>query len=392
MDCRLINQETIKQVADLWDCCFEKKDSKFFQWYFQEYVLKHNKIVGGFENQKLTTMVHLNPYVLNLHGHNLKVKYLVGVATDPVARGQHKMGELLATTFNLLRAAGNKVALLEPINAGIYLPYGFAYTFFRLKYAMPLAGLTIPYVDFDLQIERVQTSQAENLLAPIYQQVMTRYDSYIVRDSFNWQALLQVAEQEDVTTVVVKEGPTVLGYLLYRMEGEQVIVQELLAVNDAAQRRLLAYLKALNNTFKTLEWLSTPDDLTYLYFKDQDYAPKVEPFMMARVINAGKILEELTVPVEYQGQELIVYLKDDFMNLNNLYTKVVFTKDGVELRDTLKEPNVTMDISTFTQLYFGTYDARQLYQQGRILAEDTKHITMLAKLFPRGNNFINEYF
>jgi len=58
--------------------------------------------------------------------------------------------------------------------------------------------------------------------------------------------------------------------------------------------------------------------------------------MMARVINAGKILEELTVPVEYQGQELIVYLKDDFMNLNNLYTKVVFTKDGVELRDTLK--------------------------------------------------------
>jgi len=87
----------------------------------------------------------------------------------------------------------------------IYLPYGFAYTFFRLKYAMPLAGLTIPYVDFDLQIERVQTSQAENLLAPIYQQVMTRYDSYIVRDSFNWQALLQVAEQEDVTTVVVKK-------------------------------------------------------------------------------------------------------------------------------------------------------------------------------------------
>ena len=302
------------------------------------------------------------------------------------------MGELLATTFNLLRAAGNKVAILEPINAGIYLPYGFAYTFLRLKYAMPLAGLTLPFVDFDLQIERVQTSQAEALLAPCYQQVMARYDSYVVRDSFNWQAMLQVAEQENVTTVVVKERTTVLGYLLYQAEGENLVVQELLAVNDTAQRRLLAYLKALNNTYKTLEWLSTPDDLTYLYFKNQDYAPKVEPFMMARVINAGKILEELIVPVEYQDQELILYLKDDFMNLNHLYTKLVFTKAGVELRDTLKTPNVTMDISTFTQLYFGTYDAWQLYQQGRILAEDTKHIDMLVKLFPRGNNFINEYF
>ena len=117
-------------------------------------------------------MVHLNPYVLHLRGQNQKVKYLVGVATDPVARGQHKMGELLATTFNLLRAAGHKVAILEPINAGIYQPYGFAYTFNRLKYALPLAELTVPYVDYDLPLRQIKTSEAEATLAPIYAQAM----------------------------------------------------------------------------------------------------------------------------------------------------------------------------------------------------------------------------
>ena len=392
MDCRLINQDTIQQVADLWDCCFEKKDSSFYKWYFQQYALKQNKIVGGFEKQDLVTMVHLNPYVLSLRGKTQKVKYLVGVATDPVARGQHKMGELLATTFNLLRAAGNKVALLEPINAGIYQPYGFAYTYLRLNYHMPLNELTIPFVDMDLQLERIKPTAAAATIAPVYAKAMASYDSYIVRDNTNWQNMLKVAEDEGCSCIVVKDGKDVLGYLLYGLEGETVKVQELLVLKESALKRLLGFLRSLSGTYKNLEWLSTPDDLTYLYFKDQQYAPSVAPFMMARIINVGKILEEMTVPASFVGQKLVVYIKDDFMNLNNLYTKIVFDKDGVELKDTLTVPDLTMDISAFTQLYFGTYDAMHLYRQGRILADNVHHIDMLAELFPRGNNFVNEYF
>ena len=393
MDCRLINQDTIKQVAALWDCCFEKKDSSFYKWYFQEYVLKQNKIVGGFDDQKLVTMVHLNPYVLHLRGQNQKVKYLVGVATDPVARGQHKMGELLATTFNLLRAAGHKVAILEPINAGIYQPYGFAYTFNRLKYALPLAELTVPYVDYDLPLRQIKTSEAEATLAPIYAQAMEHYASYIVRTTANWHNLLQTAEDDGCTTVVVSDGKAEVGYLLYYVEGETVKVQEMLSLNQAVHCRLLGYLKALYGSYKQLEWLSAPDDLTYLYFREQQYSPRVEPFMMARIINAGKILEELKAPAEFDGTKLVLYIKDEFMNMNHLYTKVVFdAKTGVELRDTLQDPDITMDITTFTQLYFGTYDAWHLYRQGRILAPEAKHLDMLSTLFPKGNNFINEYF
>ena len=115
--------------------------------------------------------------------------------------------------------------------------------------------------------------------------------------------------------------------------------------------------------------------------------------MMARIINAGKILEELKAPAEFDGTKLVLYIKDEFMNMNHLYTKVVFdAKTGVELRDTLQDPDITMDITTFTQLYFGTYDAWHLYRQGRILAPEAKHLDMLSTLFPKGNNFINEYF
>ena len=88
-------------MADLWDYCFEKKGTPFYEWYFKEYALKQNRILGGFQDGRLQTMLHLNPYVLRVRGKDWKVPYIVGVATDPVARGQHAMGQLMETAFTI---------------------------------------------------------------------------------------------------------------------------------------------------------------------------------------------------------------------------------------------------------------------------------------------------
>mgnify|MGYP000408746851 CR=1 FL=1 len=78
MDFRLLQQDTLSQAADLWDYCFEKKGTPFYEWYFGEYALKQNRILGGFQDGKLLTMLHLNPYVLRLRGWDWKVPYIVG--------------------------------------------------------------------------------------------------------------------------------------------------------------------------------------------------------------------------------------------------------------------------------------------------------------------------
>lgn len=50
-------------------------------------------VIGGFdkvgEEEKLRTMLHVNPYMLHLCGQEMLVPYLVGIATAPEARGQH---------------------------------------------------------------------------------------------------------------------------------------------------------------------------------------------------------------------------------------------------------------------------------------------------------------
>ena len=49
MDFRIINDETLPKIMELWDYCFEKNDTPFFKWYFNEYCLKENMVLGGFD-------------------------------------------------------------------------------------------------------------------------------------------------------------------------------------------------------------------------------------------------------------------------------------------------------------------------------------------------------
>ena len=68
MDFRIINDETLPKIMELWDYCFEKNDTPFFKWYFNEYCLKENMVLGGFDEKSgnLMNMLHLNPYTICL--------------------------------------------------------------------------------------------------------------------------------------------------------------------------------------------------------------------------------------------------------------------------------------------------------------------------------------
>ncbi len=302
------------------------------------------------------------------------------------------MGELLTTTFNLLRAAKQRIIFLQPINAGIYQPYGFAYTHFRQKYVMPLKALTIFPVDYELGMEKLPLEDAAKRLASVYTQAMTNYHGYVVRSKENWDNILTVAQQDELELALVTEDGRDLGYVLYQRQKEKIIVQELLALSASAKRRLLAYLRGFSGTYATLEWLGEIDDLSYLHFKEQSFSPQLAPFMMGRVINAEGLLASLMLPKQYLGKEFIIYVKDDFMPVNTVYAKAIVSNGGLDFKPTVEVPDLTMDITTLTQLYMGTYNAELLSRQGRILAAKPELIELLEVLFPVKNNYINEYF
>ena len=87
-----------------------------------------------------------------------------------------------------------------------------------------------------------------------------------------------------------------------------------------------------------------------------------------------------------------MYVRDDVINLNNVLVKITVTPEGLLLDNSVDIPDVTMDIETLTQLYFGTFSVRRLLNNGKILVEQENLISLLEILFPVKNNYINEYF
>lgn len=394
MDFRIINDETLPKIMELWDYCFEKNDTPFFKWYFSEYCLKENMILGGFDEAtgNLMNMLHLNPYTINLRGQDVKLPYIVGVATAPEYRGRHLFGPLLDMAFSVLRAQGLTFVLLMPISAGIYRPYQFDYCYYRHRYEMPLAALPKGgSACADITLQRVGLDAVE-AFQNVYDAVTAGYHGMAKRDFKNWRYLLAVHQGEQMQAVLAKRGEKVVGYMLYNIADKNFVAQELLTEETVARDALLQFARGHVTEAEKFIWLAEAWDKMYLQLQDQNYAGSLQPFMMARCINVRQALLQLTnIAADMQGT-LALLINDKTLPLNNGLLKLDINAGQLNIKSTVEMQDIEMDVAAFTQLYFGQFSVQELAAENRLKIHNEEAALLLDRLFPKCHNYINEYF
>ena len=392
MDFRLLNAQLLPQAADLWDYCFEKKGDPFFEWYFKEYCLKQNSIIGGFDGDKLACMLHLNPYAITLRGQQVRLPYIVGVATAPEYRGQHLTRPLLETAFTVLRAQGAAFALLMPINPAIYTPYGFSYCYYRHYYKLPLAELKhLPPVHNIKLVRYADITEGMAAADAVYTACGQDLNGMAVRSKAKWQELLRGYAAEKVMLAAALQNDRPVGYMLYSIAVGTFKVQEMLTLNNEAQTALLRYAAGHLSDANTLEWLAEPGNMAYLNFAGADYCGSVRPFMMVRCINIRKALELLPVPQGTEGEATLL-ITDKFLPLNNGLLKIKTAGGVLTHASTMDDEDVVMDVAAFTQLVFGTFSFDELVRAGKIKVNNPHQSGFLRSLFSTQRNYINEYY
>lgn len=435
---KVVDEEQMYQVENLWDYCFEKKDEPFFKYYFNEYCGFKNTVIGGFEqfeeDLSLQTMLHLNPYTLTIRGKEMVVPYVVGVATAPEARGQHLMGGLMKSSFKVLSKQDIDFVTLMPIYAGIYMPYEFSFCYFRQKYSWDTGKLSLPklgfvakklsvmhldwvdseavakYGELDLGKEqayreiaeqfgngedeartRLYHEDVEQLLSYMYDEFTQGLNGVSKRTPEQWEKLLSVHALEGTKCAMVHLDGEPQGYMLYSIQNETFYIQEMLTKNSLVEQRLLKYADAHVSEAKKVEWLAQAWNKNYLSLQNASQAPQLVPFMMARCLNPKAALEKLAVEQGIEGS-VVLQIFDSLLEENEQTLALSWSKGELVVEEASGKGDIILDTGAFTQMYFGAFTATELWEAGKLVCNDASKLKALDELLPKTRNWINEYF
>ena len=108
----------------LWENVFSEDTTAFLD-YYDSYVADHNRIYGQIEKGEMVSMLHMNPYLVQVGKKQTNVSYIVAVATKESCRHQGRMRRLLHTALKDARKRSEPFAFLMPASEDIYKPFGF---------------------------------------------------------------------------------------------------------------------------------------------------------------------------------------------------------------------------------------------------------------------------
>ena len=128
MKIRLNDKKDDKKIRALWEAVFPEDSKEYLDFYF-DVVMQENQVivVEHIENEStdIVGMLHLNPYNIYHKEENLKINYIVAVATKEKFRRQGLMRKMLNYAEVLSKEQGINYLLLMPADERYYNPFGY---------------------------------------------------------------------------------------------------------------------------------------------------------------------------------------------------------------------------------------------------------------------------
>ncbi len=119
----IIELENKDSSRKLYEEAFD--DPKVFVDYYYKEKCSDSRIIASVEDGEVISMLHLNPFQINLCGATVKSYYVVAVATTKERRHQGEMTRVFEKAFELIREEKIPFVFLMPVDEAIYSWMGF---------------------------------------------------------------------------------------------------------------------------------------------------------------------------------------------------------------------------------------------------------------------------
>ncbi|EGT3647693.1 TPA: GNAT family N-acetyltransferase, partial [Clostridioides difficile] len=361
MEIRYAKEEEIESIKDIWSYCFNDTES-FMKYYFNDKYKSENTVVA-LDEGKIISSLQLNQYKLLLNSKVYNTSYVVGVSTLPEGRGAGYMNKVMKFTLNELYKKGQLVSILMPIDYRLYRRFGYEHCYDQIEYTINTDDLK----NFKSSGKMIKSnlSQIDDLIQ-IDRTFLNEVNGNVLKDEHYYENLFKEIQSED-GFLYIHEGNEKDGYIVYFLQEDKMFVRELFYKNIDALKSMLKFIYNHNTQCKIVT-ISTPtiDKIRFILDNPKDSDIKIKPFMMGRVINVKKFIEDIDIEKDINSSFNLL-IEDKFIDENNGLFKISIQNKKVSVEQLDKKGaekpqedfDIKLDINTLTQLSFSYIDVNE---------------------------------
>ncbi len=330
----LLNEEKIF-TRTLWENIFEEDTKKFLDYYYN-YKNIDNKILCKYVDEKIVSMLHLNPYKMYINNKKYSSYYIVAVATLPEHRKKGYMTELLNKSLNDMYKEKIPFTFLRPAKKEIYLPFDFEYIY-NHNY--------LQLNNNNLKEVEICENDYENIANFTNEFLQKRYNNFCIRDYNYIKTLLKEVKSENGNIIKLFDKDNFIGYYVY--------------------------------------W-GVKEKITRAIFVDENFTniKETKPLVMARIINLYEFFKNFSLKPNNDNITLYFNIKDNIINENNGLFKLTINSQNSYLEKTTdnNENILNVSIQNLLSIFFG-YKNICNFTNNKFILTNFNKINLLDKVF-----------
>ncbi len=351
---------------------------------------------GLFDDDEMLGVVRLFDFTMNLHGRDVTVGGLGGVAVDLVHKKQKVARDMVAFFLTHYQEREACFTALYPFRPDFYKKMGFGYS-------TPVTHYTIAPGSFPKgateHIAFLTAADKEGVKA-CYGRFCGQTHGMMSMTEGMWDSVF-----EDVSFRLVgyKEGDEVLGYLLFKFEPSaegnflinDMLVRAFIYESTEVMAELMAFLHTqadqVNHIILTLQ----DSNLHYLLADPRNGSGRMLPGInhetavsglgiMFRVLDVERLFAAWA-DRDFGGQtcRLCITLHDTFLPENDGCTVVYFEngRAAAQFASARYDVEIVLDVSDFSSLAIGAVSFRHLYKYGLVTISNPAYIDTINQIF-----------
>ena len=257
---KLEKQEHIK-TRKLWEDVFKEDTKEFLDYYYSVKTLD-NEIYVIEEDNKIVSMLHLNPYRMRIGNDIYQTHYIVAVATDENYRKRGYMAQLLNHAMKIMQERGEPFTFLMPAAEAIYKPFGFEFVYEQKR------GKFTGKIVEDSKIDFVMAKETDcQEIANFANDYLKDYGIATWRDAMYYKTLLKEYASENGGILLAREDDKIVGVFCFAKEARIEIREPLYECESVLQQ---------------VAYVFTGDETQEVFCTG--YGEETKPMIMAKVL------------------------------------------------------------------------------------------------------------